>query len=134
MDEPPSLSTSESLQELRMKNKNLGLALFLSGLILPGAGQIYLRQFAKGIIIAIICLGAIIAGLTAYTQALFNVMSQNQIILTDSIITLSTLVTASNNSKILLSICALTALAGWAYGIIDILISFHKSSPEQSPS
>ena len=107
--------------------KKLNVALFLSGLVFPGTGQFYLKRHLRGALIIILTLGGTLIGLFGFLKSIQEIMAQNQIVLTNHLVTISTIMKAYEGFKTTLILCALITFLSWLYGLIDILFSMLTS-------
>ncbi|MFA7554293.1 MAG: hypothetical protein WCY88_08585 [Spongiibacteraceae bacterium] len=97
-------------------------AALLSGLLIPGAGHLYLKHYPRGITLIAISLACVSALVIEATHQAMKILEQLQaqggVVSADRIIELATQASASNNGQ-LSSIASIALVACWLIGLLD---------------
>lgn len=110
-------------------------ALLLSALVIPGAGQLYLRRFKTGLVLLAMTLGGVLVMVTSILStaraALAQLQAEGGIVDMSRISSIATEATA-NADQGGVSLALTLIILCWLYALIDILLA-RKNVRRQAP-
>lgn len=108
------------------------IALLLSGLVCPGAGQFYLKRKWRGAVISIAVAGLVFYPLFRYLTDVKSAMLSNAEVGGDIAATVNIMMNAWQKEQHVIFICTVGIVICWAAGIVDILFfKGDKDAPMQ---
>ncbi len=105
------------------------IALLLSGLVCPGAGQFYLKRTWRGTVISLAVMGLVFYPLFRYLTDIKGAMLSSAEAGGDIAATVNIMMNAWQKEQHLIYICTIGIVICWAAGIIDIL--FFKGGKDE---
>lgn len=113
---------------MNISDKEL-MAIFLSGFVFPGTGQIYLKRYSKGTILIIATCIAVIIPFYLFFQQLVPLLIdaiylQGQLSAAEALqkIWLAFTMAIHSSPKTFL-VCLVMLILAWLYGIIEVILS-----------
>ncbi len=114
-----------------MTRKKQIIALLLSGLVCPGAGQFYLKRKWRGTAISIAVVGLVFYPIFRYLTDIKAATLANAEVGGDIVAIVNIMTSAWQKEQHLIYICTIGIIICWAAGIIDILFKGDKDAPMQ---
>lgn len=106
-------------------------ALFLSALVFPGAGQLYLQRYKSGVVLLVTIIMCIFTMVASVLNTAMSAMQEIQIsggIVDMSQISRIATETAENASNNGFTLALILIIACWLYSIVDVVLACQNST------